>query len=159
MNIKTWQNSVMPKDGYLQTVRTTQLKNMQTEIDKLRAALTMNKMAFDNNQFVLKEEQISNESLRAALQSTTGELSVWRQTVAHDQAELKTVWMLKDNLETRLAERDAEIAMLKTVLAGVKQDEAAQRKVLEQAKEALRGSAGFDERNNAIEAIQGVLKS
>ena len=39
MNIKQWSERVMPKDGYVQTVRTTQLKNMQTEIDELRAAL------------------------------------------------------------------------------------------------------------------------
>lgn len=70
-----------------------------------------------------------------------------------------------DELRAALAERDAEIERLNKGWGAANllafkhaQSIEAQRKVLEQAKEALRGSAGFDERNNAIEAIQGVLK-
>ena len=39
MNIKTWQERLLPHDGYVATVKVAQITLMQAEIDELRAAL------------------------------------------------------------------------------------------------------------------------
>lgn len=68
----------------------------------------------------------------------------------------------KNEIESLTERRTAlndEAEALYARIDELKVENVTQRKILEQAKEALRGSAGFDERNNAIEAIQGVLKS
>ena len=110
MSIKPWDQRSMTDDGYVLSVRATELTNMQAEIDELRAALLESKdvglrLLTCRSLFSLARGEINaqrkvlEQALEALHQYTTNKLTVGQRYTNEGQQLLDAITAIQGVLK------------------------------------------------------------